>query len=110
MTYIAASRDALTAAIHAATWPDGSTDGFPTSRVAKMIAYQLIASGAVIDASALADDQPLVYRAARWLYAAYDEDPDKDWPDESEHARTTWSNDARDAFRALAAALTERAQ
>lgn len=93
MTYIAASRDALTAAIHAATWPDGSTDGFPTSRVAKMIADALIASGAVIDAATLADDEALIADTAYAL---------------AEGEATYAASTVRHVLRALAAALTER--
>lgn len=43
----AARRDELTEVILAARWPSGSTDGFPTRRVASMIAAHLLATGAV---------------------------------------------------------------
>jgi hypothetical protein len=44
---------------------------------------------------------PLVHRTALWLYAAYDENPDRDWSDETEQARESWVTDARALLRTL---------
>lgn len=107
MTALTTSRDALAKAIWEASRAD---EGTISATGANHVADALIASGAVVDAATLADDEILRHRMTRWLYAAYDEFPERSWEDESERARESWGRDGRDLLRALAAALSERGQ
>ena len=67
----------------------------------------LTASGAVIDASTLADDETLIERLARAIAAADDEALERT---NFEHLTATYDEEAQAVLRALSAALTERSQ
>ena len=86
MTYLTESRDTLAKAIWAASRADEGTISYLGANI---VADALIASGAVIDASTLADDEALI--------------SDLD-------SRPGWGYGTRDALEVLAAALTERSQ
>ena len=90
MTYLTESRDALATALEAAIYADAEwVDPHERVMLPRMVADALIASGAVIAASTLADDEALI--------------SDLD-------SRSGWGCGTRDALEVLAAALTERSQ
>ncbi|GAB2762844.1 hypothetical protein [Nocardioides pakistanensis] len=102
MTYLTESRDTLAKAIWAASRADEGTISYLGANI---VADALIASGAVIDASTLADDKALIERLARATSAADDEALTRT---NFEHLSATYDEQAEAALRALAAALTER--
>jgi hypothetical protein len=67
------------------------------------IADALLASSAVIDAAALADDEALVWAVARNDYDMHAGDGARDFDDD-------WVTQAEQTLRALATALTERGE
>lgn len=126
MTYLTSDRDALTEAEcpdcgHGAfshhiagscivTTYGPPEDGFQPAehcRCDETPAGALLASGAVIDASTLADDETLIGRLARAINAADDEALRRT---NFEHLSATYDEQAEATLRALAVALTERSQ